>query len=473
MLDPTELTATHLADLVTRRAISLQAVGEAFISRLESVNPAINAMVYWDKTSIRRQLALMQQRLDRGEALPLAGVPVAVKDNLWVKGWPITQGSRLFEGFIAPDDALVVKRLRVAGALILGISNCPEFACRGFTTNHLYGVTRNPWDLERTPGGSSGGSASAVAARLCPLALGTDAGGSIRRPAAHTGIVGFMPSSGTVPAGPGFEEPVFGNSSIGVFARQVDDVRLAMTVIGDRHPHDSHLTGHSHSDKPHPGPAGKAGSRPLRIGFSDTLGLALQVERDLARCVSAAVMRLGDAGLKVSEICPQWPEGTSEAKISALETSALAAMFGPDYRRDKTSFDTDVAAQIGEGLELQGIDVANALRFRKVLAAHFNRCFDTMDVLLCPTTPVTAWTVDQPWPTHINGQPVGGRDHAVFTWLINQVFATACSVPCGLDDQGLPVGIQVIAPRFCDHQVLAVASRIEASTTASFRAPIG
>lgn len=433
---------------MNRGVITARAVADTFIHRLELCNPAINAIVYWNPDDIQHQSEVIQKRLNEGEFLPLAGVPVAIKDCLWVKDWPITQGSRLFEEFIAPEDSAAVARLRSAGAIILGITNSPEFACRGVTTNKLYGATRNPWDLERTPGGSSGGSASAVAARLCPLALGTDAGGSIRRPASHTGTIGFMPSCGTVPEGPGFEGPDFGNSTIGVFARTVADIDLAMGVIGES----EHII---------PGIAENASSRPLRLGFSPNLGLAVSVDKDVARTVSAAVDRLRDNGLPVHPITPRWPEFTSEARIAALEKSALAAIYGAQYQQNKERFDPDVAQQIREGLKLKGVDVANALRFRKELHTHFVACFETIDVLLCPTAPVTAWPLSENWPSVIGGNKANARDHAAFTWMINQVFAPACSVPCGTDNKGLPVGLQIIAPRFADHRVLATARHLE------------
>jgi len=447
----TDLNAAELAEQVRRGTVSARAVADAFIQKLELCNLPVNAFVYWNWDDIHLQSEAIQKRLDEGEVLPLAGVPVAIKDNLWVKDWPITQGSRLFEGFIAPEDSVAVARLRDAGAIILGVTNSPEFACRGFTSNELYGPTRNPWDLERTPGGSSGGSASAVAARLCPLALGTDAGGSIRRPASHTGTVGFMPSCGTVPEGPGFEGPDSGNSTIGVFARAVADVELVMGVIGEA----------GHIDPGSVGRARDGSPRPLRLGFSPDLGLAALLEPDVVRSVSAAVDRLRDDGLAVHEVTPRWPEFISESRIDALEKSALAAIYGTQYRQNKAQFDPDVADQIRKGLELTGVDVANALRFRKQLHVHFVACFETIDVLLCPTTPVTAWLLSEAWPSKIDGKKASVRDHAVFTWMINQVFAPACSVPCGIDCKGLPVGLQIIAPRFADHRVLATARHLE------------
>lgn len=468
MLEVTNLTAKELASLVNRGELCPLAVADAFMARLEFINPRINALVYWDKEDIQRQAIGVRERLGQGDALPFAGVPVAVKDNLWVKGWPATQGSRLFENFIAPDDTAAVRKLREAGAIILGMTNCPEFACRGFTDNRLYGVTRNPWDTRRTPGGSSGGSASAVSARLCPIALGTDAGGSIRRPASHTGTVGFMPSCGTVPSDNSFKEPAFGNSTIGVFARDVDDIELTMETISlpspscaSKQPWSETVHNRSHDER--------ASSSSLSIGFSEDLGLKCCVERDVAHSVAEAVQRLRNRGFTVSRVNPTWPERSDESRIEALEQAALASLYGQQYLRNSDTFDPDVGCQIQAGLDLSGVDVANALFFREELQSHFCQWFDNVDVLLCPTTPVTAWCLSEPWPSLISGRPAAPRDHAVFTWALNQVFAPACSVPCGVDEKGLPVGIQVIAPRFCDDNVLAISHQLQEVTAELLR----
>ena len=189
------------------RSTAVEQAEEA-IRRIGIGNPHINAIVLFDPDDIRRRAAEVDRRAKAGEAMPLAGVPVTIKDNLWVEGLRITLGSNLFKGFVAPASAIAVERLERAGAVISGISNTSEFACKGQTTNLLHGATRHPLDLSLTPGGSSGGPVSAVAGGLVPLAIGTDAGGSSRRPPAHTGLVGFKPSFGAIPYGPGFEEPV-------------------------------------------------------------------------------------------------------------------------------------------------------------------------------------------------------------------------------------------------------------------------
>lgn len=455
--DPTTLSAVEIASAVNQKRLQVAVLAEAFIHRLETVNPLLNAVVFWSAEAIRLQARQLDARL-RCESLPLAGVPVIMKDNMWVAGWPVTQGSRLFESFIAPSDALAVARLRQHGALILGLSNCPEFACRGVTDNLVYGVTRNPWNLAFTPGGSSGGAASAVAAGLAPLALGTDAGGSIRRPAAHTGIVGFMPASGLIPDPVGFPEPAFGNNTIGVFARNAADVDLAMGILGQP----VGTTRQGQGGAGYRGGKLASGSRSgIRIGYSCDLGLGGPVQPEIRVAVESALRHLVDQGCVIRRAYPRWPEATSEARIEALEQAALAALYGEAYRDDPTRFDPDVGAQIAAGLRLSGVEVAQALFFRSTLKQAFEECFTDHDVLVCATTPTVAWPIEQPWPGQIDGQAVGPRGHARFTWLVNQVFGTACSVPCGLDHQQLPIGLQLVSLPGKEHEVLSVASWLE------------
>lgn len=455
--DPTTLSAIEIASAVNQKRLQVTGLAEAFIQRLESVNPLLNAVVFWSAEAIWLQARELDARL-RSESLPLAGVPVIIKDTMWVAGWPVTQGSRLFEGFVAPSDALAVARLRQNGALILGLSNCPEFACRGVTDNLVYGVTRNPWNLACTPGGSSGGAASAVAAGLAPLALGSDAGGSIRRPAAHTGIVGFMPASGLIPDPVGFPEPAFGNNSIGVFARHVADVDLVMGILGQP---DGAVGQDPDGAGYRSGQLERISRSALRIGYSCDLGLGGPVEPDIRCAIEVALRRLTDQGCMVRPVRPEWPAPCSEDRIEALEQAALAALYGEAYRADPTRFDPDVGTQIAAGLRRSGVELAQALFFRSTLKRAFEACFRHFDVLVCATTPTVAWPITQPWPSHIDGQAVGPRGHARFTWLINQVFATACSVPCGLDCQQLPIGLQLISLAGKERDVLSVASWLE------------
>ncbi len=207
-------TARECATRVTTRELSAVEVARYFVKRVEQRNPSLNAIVQFDAEGVLAEARQIDERLVAGETLPMAGVPVTIKDNLWVAGRTVTQGSRLFADFIAPRDAWAVARLRQLGAVVLGITNCSEFACKGVTDNLLYGATHHPLDASLTPGGSSGGAAAALAAGMGLLALGTDAGGSVRRPAAHCGLVGHKPTQGVIAHPWGFAEPNYGVSVV-------------------------------------------------------------------------------------------------------------------------------------------------------------------------------------------------------------------------------------------------------------------
>ncbi len=234
------MSVREIAAIVSSRRATAVEIARAALDRI-AVAKALNAVVTSDIERTLVEAATVDRRAELGDDMPLAGVPIVVKDNIWVEGWRVTQGSRLFADFIAPRDAIAVERLRKAGAVVVGMGATSEFACKGVTTSQLFGPTRHPLNPELTPGGSSGGPATAVAADLVPLAIGTDAGGSSRRPPAHVGVVGFKPSYGAIPYGPGFAEPFFGLSVIAPIARNVADTALAFEAMAGFDPRDSEL----------------------------------------------------------------------------------------------------------------------------------------------------------------------------------------------------------------------------------------
>jgi len=455
---PHQLSARALAAAVQTGHLPAAAVAEHFISRVRQLNPALNAIVQFDPARVRAEAAAVAQRLQAGETLPLAGVPVTIKDNVWVQGYAQRQGSLLYEGFLAPRDAWVVARLRALGAVVLGISNCSEFACKGVTTNLVYGPTRHPQDPSLTPGGSSGGAAAALAAGLGLLAIGTDAGGSIRRPAAHTGLVGIKPSPGIIPHPWGFAEPNYGLSVIGLLARSVADCAWLF----------DHLLAFDASDPAAPPLQVALGTadtipltRKLRIGWSPRLGCDFAVDDDVAAALQARVDALRADGWAVEDADPAWPEGTREYPLIKLQNAGLHALYGQRMAAERHRIDPDLAAQIELGASVTPQDVAAALRLRMRIARALTLYFDRFDVLLTPAAPVTAWPLEQLGPPVIGHRPAGPRGHAVFTPLFNYCGVPALSVPAGLV-RGLPVGMQVVAPRFEDARCLGFAAVLEA-----------
>ena len=453
MADPVELDAGRIAAACADGSLDPADVIGAFRKRIDALNPTLNAVVGEMPLSLDGDVAALRSRIARGEKLPLAGVPVVVKDTIWVRDQRITQGSLLFSEFVAQQDALAVERLRQAGAIVIGIGNSSEFACKGLTTNKVYGLTRHPIDPALTPGGSSGGCAAAVAARLAPLALGTDGGGSSRRPPAHVGVVGFKPSFGAIADPIGFPHAFIGLQSIAPIARTVADTKLmfeAMVGADPRDPHSIDL-----ADVP------VQPARALRVAYSPRLGLDVPVDSDVRQSIERAVDALRIAGWAIDNADPVWPAGANEDALMPLQHTGLAGLFGAEWKRDPTSFDPDVGRQIERGLQWSGADVARAreagLQIALTLAAFLQR----FDLLICPTTPCVAWRNDRLGPETIGGVKVEPRGHAVFTPFVNHAMAAAISVPCGSGRDGLPVGLQVIAARGRDRQLLGAAAEIE------------
>ncbi|MBX3604845.1 MAG: amidase [Piscinibacter sp.] len=466
----TNADALTLARWIRSGEIGAVEAFDAVAARIAEVNPALNAVIRFDPEVGRREAREAERRLRAGDTAPLLGVPFTVKDNLWVAGQRVSQGSTRFADFVAPQDAFAVARLREAGAVFAGLTNCSEFACKGVTVNPLHGATRHPYDLERTPGGSSGGAAAAVAAGLAPLALCTDGGGSTRRPASHAGVVGMKPSAGLVPHPTGFAEPVFGNAVVGQMARRVADVVALLDAIARPSLADPQGLPVPVWNRAEADPARLP--RTLRIAWSPRFGLDVPVDADVAASVEAAVERLARDGWRVERADPVWPEGAGEAALMPLQLAGLAALYGEAWQRREWNADPDIAAQIEAGLRLTGADVARALFARDALYRAFDTYFAQHDLLITPTTPCTAWALSQPGPREIAGRPVGPRGHAVFTPLINHCFLSACSVPCGLDRHGLPIGLQIVGPRFADARVLALAAHVERQCPHDFARPV-
>jgi len=445
-----------LAAAVRARALDPQRVAAVFCDHLERVNPSLNAVVGYRRKSVLDEAARLADRLGGREALPLAGVPFTVKDNLWVEGERIAQGSQLFAHHRAPRDAWAVARLREAGAVVLGITNTPEFACRGVTESPLHGLTRHPLDAGLTPGGSSGGAAASLAAGIGLFALGTDAGGSIRRPAAHCGLVGLKPSAGLVPHPWGYGEPNYGFSVVGLLARTVSDCRAVYRE----------LTAYD---------AGDASAPPIRVdlfddapldptrmrmAWSPALGCGFPVDGDVLACLESRIETLRERGFKIETADPHWPAGTGAYPLIALQQKGLQALHAPDYPILPPGLDPDIEEAIAQGGRHGSGDWLPLLRRLEAIRDALSRFFERYDLLLAPTAPVTAWPVGN-WPSVIGGQQVGPRGHAAFTPLFNYCGVPAISVPAG-EVRGLPVGLQGVAPRFEDARLIAWAAAAEA-----------
>jgi Asp-tRNA(Asn)/Glu-tRNA(Gln) amidotransferase A subunit family amidase len=435
------------------------------LARIEGWDTQVNAF-----TVVRREEALAEARAAdelrltihrEGRSQELAvlhGVPVSVKDHVWLAGAPATNGSVALAGFVPDRDAVPVARLRAAGAIVVGKTNNPEFCYRGYTDNDVWGLTRNPWSLARTPGGSSGGAGASVAYGATPIAVGTDGGGSIRIPAAFCGVVGHKPTFGLVPKLPGFRGwPTL--SVDGPLAGSVRDAALALSV----------MTGAAvEDDLTWPVDVGDlvgAATTPvdwsgLAVAVSEDLGWA-PVEPSVRSCFRAAVDALADAGARVVEAHPDTPYPTALWNdICLAETFASEGPLLEEWG-DRLAAGTREIVESGRHVTAQ--QYLDAQHRRAAYTERWAAFFRRYDVLLTPTMPLAAFGVDVTSPDSIDGVPVDPffDDWCALALPANLTGQPACSVLMGFDGDGLPLGLQVAGPRWSDGRVLAVAAAYE------------
>jgi len=447
--------AYQLANRVRSGELSPVEVMETYLGRIERFNPELNAIVALDADRARQEAKGAAERLERGDDIgPLAGLPFAVKDLEDVAGMITTHGSPLYETNRAESDSINVARMRAAGAIPIGKSNTPEFGAYMQTSNQVFGATRNPWALERTPGGSSGGSAAALVAGLVPLVTASDGGGSIRIPACFSGCVGLKPTFRRIPQRP---DPilVFDDTAVwGPLTLTVRDAaRLADATFG---PHEadptavpSPLESYEASLDRDPGS--------LRIGFCASFGPPVQ--SDVAREVEAAVQVLASLGHSVEEFDSPAPfAGKAWSLIS------VASVYLRQHRQlDEAPEKIDPTVRAGmERLRERGADdLAYAYRRRTELIHWTENVFSKFDLLATPTLPLEAFPVEQMHPSEIEGQPVRTHDAFPFTYPFNLSGHPGISLPAGMTDGGLPAGLQLIAPRFREDLLLQVGKAFE------------
>jgi aspartyl-tRNA(Asn)/glutamyl-tRNA(Gln) amidotransferase subunit A len=454
-------SACEIADGVRTRRLSAREAVEAALKRLDERNPALNAFVTVDADGARAHAARIDEAVARGEDPgPLAGVPIGVKDLEPVAGLRYTSGSRAYADRIATEDSVQVARLKAAGAIVIGKTNTPEFGYKGFTENRLFGATTNPWDHTKTSGGSSGGSASAVAGGIVALCTGSDGGGSIRIPSALCGCYGIKPTAGRIPRA-GANAPTWGtHSTVGPIARTVRDAARYMDVAAGPHPNDLDSL-----DLPAGGyEAAAIGPRPRlrRIGWSADFGYAA-VEPEVARLARAAAERLAAAvGAELVEADPGFDNPMAAWYSIAAPGDCVLVDSMTDEQR--AVLEPGFAAFTEQARGLTGAQVAAGLETRHQLNRTMTEYFTRYDLLLSPTTSITAFAAAGPPPTNIGGREVGPAAFIPFTPPFNMTGHPGASLPAGNAANGLPVGLQVIAPRFADALLLAVSAAYEADS---------
>jgi Asp-tRNA(Asn)/Glu-tRNA(Gln) amidotransferase A subunit family amidase len=440
--------ATRIASMVRDGTLSPVELTEALIERIadSSLNAYATVAVEQARADARRAEMLAA---DGERGMPLLGVPVSVKDNIETAGIRTTYGSRVFADHIPQADAVSVQRLRSAGAVIVGKTTLPEFATKGVVDSPLLGVTRNPWDLGRVVGGSTGGGAAAVAAGLGPLAIGNDQAGSIRMPAALCGVAGLKPTGGRIPFAPNLFpwDQLF---HVGVLARTVDDLDLALGVLEGPHP-----------DDPLSMPAVDL---PLdeapRIGWSATIGFA-RIEPEVLAIVQDA-LRAFEGIADVADL--DIDLGPAFEAYSTLVPFKRAVEVGHLLDEWSPLMDPEVVAYIRSGETMGVEDVRAGLAARTAVYREVERALQTVDLIVTPTLSVPAFPVGMTGPGEIDGAPTTSfRDWFPYTYPFNLSGHPAVSLPAGFTAGGLPVGIQIIGRRFADRQVLTLARRFEAA----------
>jgi len=455
------LSAVELAAGYRARRFSPVEVLDAVLARIERVNPRLNAFCAVTADAARREAKAAEAALARGEAVgPLHGVPLSVKDMVVTRGVRTTFGSAIYADHVPTEDAPMVEALKAAGAIVTGKTTTPEFGYKGATQSPLLGVSKNPWHLERNPGGSSGGAAAAAAAGLGPLHTGGDGGGSIRIPGSFCGVYGLKPSYGLVPA---FPAPAVGSlAHLGPITWTVRDAALMLAVMARRDDRDPTCL---------PGPfpdylaACDAGIKGMRVAWSPTLGYAT-LHPEVARLTGAAARRFADLGGHVEEVgrvCddphPCW---------SVLFNAGLAGRLTPYLPEWRERMSPSLVPILEDAGRLTAVDVVRATADRAAFAETMRRFFDRYDLLLTPTLPVPAFAAGADAPP---GAPTI-LSWGAFTYPFNLTMQPAATVPCGFTADGLPVGLQIVGRRLADPVVLAASAAFEAIQPWSRKRPV-
>lgn len=452
--DLTQCTATELLGLYRRGEASPVEATEAVLDRIDDVGGPLNAFTLVAGDEALDAARASEARWQRDEpAGPLDGVPTTVKDLILTRAWPTRRGSRTVDPDQAWDvDAPATARLREAGAVLVGKTTTPEFGCKAETNSPLTGITRNPWDTTRTAGGSSGGTAAAVAAGLGPLSVGTDGAGSVRIPAAFCGNVGFKPSFGRVPAYP--LSPFGTVSHLGPHTMSVLDAALMMDVLA--RPDARDWTSLPPIDPDHT--AGlDDGIAGWRVAFSPTLGYARDVDPEVAATVAAAVEELADAGAVVEVLDPGFDDPLEIS--TGLWFTGAWTIWNTLTPQQQAVTDPDFAAQARLGATLSSLDVQRLVLRRGELGSTMRQLMTRFDLLVTPTVAVPAF---EALPAgHTEMTPASMLGWTPFSYPFNLTQQPACTIPCGLTSDGLPIGLQLVGPMFADALVLRAARAYE------------
>ncbi len=455
------MTATHLTDCTAHELLALYRSGgaspveatRAVLARIERLNPTLNAFCHVAGDEALAAARASEARWQRGAPCGLLdGVPTSIKDLILARGWPSLRGSRTVDPTQAWDiDAPATARLREAGAVLLGKTCTPEFGCKGETNSPLTGISRNPWDTRKTPGGSSGGTAAAVAAGMGPLSVGTDGAGSVRIPAAFCGNFGLKPSFGRVPAYP--LSPMGTVAHLGPHTLSVADAALMLTVLAQPDARDW-------TSLPPDGRDWRmgldGGIRGLRLAWSPTLGYA-KVDAEVAAACAAALRQLEALGAQVEAIDPGFEDPLEIT--TGLWFVGMWTIWSSLSAEQQALADPDFAAQARHGAALSALDVQRLTLRRVALGSHMRQFMQRYDLLVTPAVAVPAF--DARPAGHAAMDPQAMLGWTPFSYPFNLTQQPACTIPCGLTAAGLPIGLQIVGPMFREDLVLRAARAFE------------
>jgi aspartyl-tRNA(Asn)/glutamyl-tRNA(Gln) amidotransferase subunit A len=451
--DLCSLSAADLLAAYRARTLSPVEVLRAVLSRVEALNPVLNCFNLLDEKAGFAAARASEARWRNGEPMGLLdGVPTSIKDIILTKGWPTLRGSKTVDPK-GPwnDDAPAVARLREAGAVLFGKTTTPEFGWKGVTDSPLTGITRNPWNPKKTPGGSSGGSAAAVAAGMGPLTVGTDGGGSIRIPCAFTGLFGIKPTFGRVPAWP--LSPFGTVAHLGPMTRTVTDAALMMNVLTQPDARDWHGLPYDKRNYLHGLEEGVTG---LRIAYSANLGYA-KVDREIAALVKQAARVFEDLGAKVEEADPGFVDQQDVFTLHWFPGAAYVVRGIPPAKRKLMDKGLLQVARAGEKITMQ--QYQDAVAKRGALGILMNRFHEKYDLLLTPTLPLPAFDAGKEVANVVKERR--WTDWTPFSYPFNLTQQPAASIPCGLTKAGLPAGLHIVGPKYGDALVLRAARAYE------------